>query len=68
VNIRIGGAGNKGIFMLEDYADYMVHVVQGIKFWDMCAVDALMRGRLGITSNKDKKPIIYDHKLDDYTI
>jgi hypothetical protein len=27
VNIRVGGAGNKGVFLLEDQADVFVHVV-----------------------------------------
>jgi hypothetical protein len=34
----------------------------------MCAVDALMRGRMGISSDKDRKPLYYDHTLDDFTI
>lgn len=54
--------------MLDEYVDYFIHMVQGIKFWDMCAAEALMRGRFGIVTNKDKSPIIYEHKLEDYTI
>lgn len=53
VNIRIGGAGNKAIYMLDDNADFFVHVVRGIKFWDMCAAEALIRGRFGIMTDKD---------------
>lgn len=60
VCIRTGGAGNKGIQMLEGVADCMVHVVEGIKTWDMCPVDALIRGTYGVTSNKNGEPLTYD--------
>jgi hypothetical protein len=34
----------------------------------MCGAEALIRGRYGVITNKDKKPIIYDHTLSDFTI
>jgi hypothetical protein len=42
VNIRLGGAGNKAFFMLNDNADYSIHTVKSVKFWDMCAAEALL--------------------------
>lgn len=39
-----------------------------MKFWDICAAEALVRGRFGIVTDKDKKFINYDHTLNDYTI
>eukprot|EP00347_Sterkiella_histriomuscorum_P005289 403357170 len=68
VSMRLGGAGQKAIVMLDEYADFFVHVVQGIKFWDMCASEALIRGRFGIITNKDRQPIVYEENLQDYTI
>jgi fructose-1,6-bisphosphatase/inositol monophosphatase family enzyme len=38
----------------EEEADYMIHVVHGLKYWDVCAAEALMRGRFGIVTDKDK--------------
>lgn len=55
--------------MLDDLADYMIHVVKGIKYWDMCASDALIRARYGVTSNKFGLPLVYEQTYnDDYTI
>ena len=40
-----------------------------MKFWDVCAVEALIRGRFGIVTDKDKQSIIYQPNADgDYTI
>lgn len=68
VIIRLGGAGNKALHILDEYADLLLHMTKGIKFWDMCASEALMRGRFGIVSDKDMAPIIYDHTLKDFTL
>ena len=68
INVRIGGAGNKAVHILDEYTDYMIHTVKSMKYWDMCAAEALMRGRFGVVTDKDKKPIIYEHLTDDYTI
>lgn len=53
VIIRLGGAGNKALHILDEYADLLLHMTKGIKFWDMCASEALMRARFGIVSDKD---------------
>ena len=45
-----------------------MHVVKGIKYWDTCASEALIRARFGIVTNKDREPIFYDPTLSDYTI
>lgn len=46
----------------------MIHVVKSIMYWDMCGIDALMKGRFGITSAIDKSPLIYDHTVSDFTM
>ena len=68
VNIRLGGAGNKALFLLDENADILLHMTKGIKFWDMCAAEALMRARFGIVTDKDRKLINYDHTLEDFTL
>jgi fructose-1,6-bisphosphatase/inositol monophosphatase family enzyme len=67
--MRIGGAGNKCLYMLDDKACYLIHTVKSMKFWDVCAVEALIRGRFGFVTEKDRKPIIYEPaKKGDFTI
>ena len=39
---RIAGAGNKMVYMLDQKADLYVNLVPGMKFWDMCASEALI--------------------------
>jgi 3'-phosphoadenosine 5'-phosphosulfate (PAPS) 3'-phosphatase len=51
--LRIGGAGNKCLHILEDHAEYLIHTVKSMKYWDTCAVEALIRGRFGIVTDKD---------------
>jgi len=68
VTIRIPGAGNKGFYMMENEADYLIHLLRGINYWDMCATDALIRSRFGVSTNKDGEPLIYDHQQDDFNI
>lgn len=68
INIRIGGAGNKAVYILDDYADYLIHTVKSMKYWDMCASEALMKAKYGIVTDKNKNPIMYDHTAKDFTI
>ncbi len=68
VIIRLGGAGNKALHLLDEYADLLLHMTRGIKFWDMCASEALIAARFGIVSDKDQKSIKYDHTLSDFTL
>lgn len=63
VTMRIGGSGNKCLHILDDKACYLIHTVKSMKYWDVCAVEALIRGRFGIVTDKDNKPIIYDSSL-----
>ena len=54
--------------MLDQKADIYVNMVPGLKFWDMCAGEALIQSMMGIVCNAEHKPLIYDHTLDDFTI
>ena len=57
--MRIGGSGNKCLNILDNKAEYLIHTVKSMKYWDVCAVEALVRGRFGVVTDKDKKPIEY---------
>lgn len=39
---RVAGAGNKIVYMLDQKADLYLNLVAGLKFWDMCAGEALI--------------------------
>ena len=58
--MRLGGSGNKSLHLLDDKSEFSFNIIKGIKYWDMCAAEALIRGRLGIVTDKDKKMIFYD--------
>ena len=65
---RIAGSGNKAVYMLDQQADYYINLVSGIKYWDMCASEALIEAKMGICTDARGKALIYDHNLTDYTI
>ena len=65
---RVAGAGNKIVYMLDQLADYYINLVPGFKYWDMCASEALIEAKMGICTDANGKPLIYDHKKEDYTI
>ena len=65
---RVAGAGNKIVYLLDQKADLYVNMVPGLKFWDMCAGEALIQSMMGVVCNANHKPLIYDHTLDDFTI
>ena len=51
---------NKCLYILDNKACYLIHTVKSMKYWDTCAVEALIRGRFGIVTDKDQKPINYE--------
>jgi 3'-phosphoadenosine 5'-phosphosulfate (PAPS) 3'-phosphatase len=42
--------------------------VPGFKYWDLCAGEALLQSMMGIITNANGKPVIYDHTKDNFTI
>ena len=54
--------------MLDQKADLYLNLVPGLKFWDMCAGEALIQSMMGVVCDANHKPLIYDHTLGDYTI
>ena len=69
LTMRIGGSGNKCLYILDNQAEYLIHTVKSMKYWDTCAVEALVRGRFGVVTDKEKRPIIYKaSEKDKFTI
>ena len=65
---RVAGAGNKIVYLLDQKADYYVNLIPGLKYWDMCASEALIQSMMGVVCDANHKPLIYDHKAENYTI
>ena len=40
----------------------------GFKYWDMCASEALIQAKMGIVTDANSRPLIYDHNKDNFTI
>lgn len=58
--IRVGGAGNKVLMVIEGKADVYVYVTSGTKKWDTCAGEALLKARGGCLSDSRGCGIPYD--------
>ena len=65
---KVAGSGNKIVYMLDQKADLYMNLVPGFKYWDMCASEALIQARMGIVTDANSRPIIYDHTKSNYTI
>jgi 3'-phosphoadenosine 5'-phosphosulfate (PAPS) 3'-phosphatase len=69
VNVaRVAGSGNKAVYMIDQKADYYINLMPGFKYWDMCAAEALILAMMGVVTDANRKPIVYDHKQTNYTI
>ncbi|CAF3382566.1 unnamed protein product [Rotaria sp. Silwood1] len=53
--------GYKTVQVLEEYADYYLHITP-IKKWDVCAPDAILRANHGSITTLKNQTISYDHK------
>lgn len=60
IPIRVGGAGNKILYMIDGHAESVLYMTKGMKNWDMCAPEALLRAQLGVVTDKDLNKIEYD--------
>ena len=57
--IRVGGAGNKVLMVIEGKADAYVYATSGTKKWDTCAGEALLKARGGCMSDSRGSSIPY---------
>lgn len=65
---RVAGSGNKFVHLIDQKSDYYINLVPGFKYWDMCASEALIQAKMGIVTDANQRPLIYDHTKDNYTI
>lgn len=54
---RVAGSGNKFVHMVDEKSDYYLNFVPGMKFWDMCASEALLTSRFGLATGAKQQPI-----------
>ncbi|CAF1443602.1 unnamed protein product [Adineta ricciae] len=65
--IPAAGSGYKTVQILENYADYYLHITP-IKKWDLCAPDALLRANQGTMTTLKNQTISYDHSKEDMLV
>jgi len=65
--IEAAGSGYKTIQILEEYADYYLHITP-IKKWDVCAPDAILRANHGTMTTLTNQTINYDHQNKNFLI
>ena len=60
---KVAGAGNKFAHLVDGLSDFYLNIVPGIKFWDLCASEAIIKSRFGLVTDFNKRPHIYDRNL-----
>lgn len=58
--LRVGGAGNKAILLMEGLAHAYVFASHGCKKWDTCAPEAVLNAMGGRLTDMDGKNYSYD--------
>lgn len=56
---RIGGAGNKCLNVATLNADAYVHPTLGLKYWDLCASEVLIKAMGGLATNIKEERLTY---------
>ena len=57
---RLGGAGNKVNRIALDEVDTYCQPAPGLKFWDLCAPECIVRAMGGLCTNQDGNRFVYD--------
>lgn len=65
---RVAGSGNKFVHMVEAKSDFYINLVPGFKHWDMCGSEAILQSRLGLVTDANSGPLIYDHESTQHTL
>lgn len=58
--IKIGGAGNKCNNLAIDTVDSYIHPSPGLKFWDLCAPESIVKGMGGWATDFQLKRLTYN--------
>lgn len=59
-SVRRGGAGGKALRVLGGHADAYLHPNRGLKKWDTCAVEAVLKASGASVTDKYGKQLVYD--------
>ena len=59
---RIGGCGNKVNQVALNNADAYCQPAAGLKFWDLCAPECIIRAMGGLCTDADGNRLVYDAK------
>ena len=65
---EVAGAGNKFLHLATGKSDLYLNFVKGLKMWDTCAGDALIKSRFGVFTNAMSENIVYDDSQTDFTL
>lgn len=57
--VRLGGAGNKCAHVAIGTVDSYIHANAGLKYWDLCAPEAIIKGMGGLSTNLFKEKLTY---------
>jgi len=57
---RVAGAGNKFLHLAQGKSDLYLNFVPGLKLWDTCAGDALVKSRFGVFTNAFSEHLSYE--------
>ena len=49
--IRLGGSGNKCCHIVKSNVDSFIYPSRGMKFWDMCGPESLVKGMGGFATD-----------------
>ena len=62
--VRLGGAGNKCNNLAIGTVDCYLHPSPGLKYWDLCAPEALVKGMGGYSTNLAQERLTYSLEGD----
>lgn len=57
--VKLGGAGNKCNNISIGNVDSYIHPTPGLKFWDLCAPESLIKGMGGYATNFECERVLY---------
>ena len=66
--VRIGGAGNKVCNLAQATVDCYIHPSPGLKHWDLCAPESLVKGMGGWATNLYQERLTYPLENSNHAI
>ena len=66
--VRLGGAGNKCCHLAQSTVDAYIHPSPGLKHWDLCAPESLVKGMGGWATDIFQERLSYPVDNSDYKL